>query len=349
MKNRNHAFDLLCALCILRMICLHVLQMCGHAHDEWWKEVMAWTYFFMAFFFFKSGFFNKGNGGDTLSYCKEKARRLIIPYLASGLIGDAIYFAFLPPLMEKYHAPIEPLEWQMVWTRSSFFGNPPVWFLFSFFCAYVGIHLLEKVRHLHWVAVLFPLASYWLFRMDNPLWMGVENVFMGIYFFYLGKMWRRATVRLDRDTLLWTSVALTVAFAIVNLCLPGQYAMSSNSFTGNPWGGVAGTTLALCGLSGVLMGTQVPRIPALSFIGEHSMVYFIAHYPILYFVKFTHLCFGRSIYGRYEEAIVLIPTLLIVCTWLVPFVERTPWLSGRWPNPKKRLCTETLTDLTLKS
>ena len=144
-------------------------------------------------------------------------------------------------------------------------------------------------------------------------------------------------------------MALTVAFAIVNLCLPGQYAMSSNSFTGNPWGAVAGTTLALCGLSGVLMGTQVPRIPALSFIGEHSMVYFIAHYPILYFVKFTHLCFGRSIYGRYEEAIVLIPTLLIVCTWLVPYVERTPWLSGRWPNPKKRLCTETLTDLTLKS
>ena len=59
------------------------------------------------------------------------------------------------------------------------------------------------------------------------------------------------------------------------------------------------------------------------------MVYFIAHYPILYFYKFTHLCFGRSIYGRYEEAIVLLPTLLIVCTWLVPYVERVPWLSGR--------------------
>ena len=30
MKTRNHAFDLLCGLCILRMILLHVMGMCGY-------------------------------------------------------------------------------------------------------------------------------------------------------------------------------------------------------------------------------------------------------------------------------------------------------------------------------
>lgn len=329
MKNRNHAFDLLCALCILRMLTLHVLQMCGHAQDGWWKEVMEWTFFFMPFFFFKSGYFNKGVGGDTRTYVMAKARRLLVPYVCAGLIGDAVYFAFLPPLMDRYHAPIEPLEWEMLWTRSSFFGNPPVWFLFSFFCAYVGIHLLEKVRHLHWIVLLFPPVAYGLFRLGNPLWMGMENVTMGIWFFYLGRMWRWVAERTDRDVMLWGGAALLVGFAVVNLSMGGQYAMSSNSFTGNPWGAVIGASLALCGTSGVLSGLQLPRIPALEFIGRHSMVYFIAHYPILYFYKFTHLCFGRSIYGRYEEAIVLLPTLLIVCTWLVPYVERVPWLSGR--------------------
>ena len=45
-----------------------------------------------------------------------------------------------------------------------------------------------------------------------------------------------------------------------------------------------------------------------------------------------HLSFGRSIYGRYDDVILLIPIVFIICTWLVPYVERVPWLSGRWNN-----------------
>lgn len=341
MKKRNHAFDTLCALCILRMMSLHVLQFCGHAHDGWWQTVMAWTYFLMPFFFFKSGYFNKGTSGDTGAYVWEKAQRLLVPYFACGLIGDAIYFAFLPPLMDRYHAPIEPLEWSMVWTRSGFFGNPPVWFLFSFFCMYVGVHLLDKWRFLCWTAVCFPLVSYALYRAGNPLWMGLNNVWMGIYFFYLGKAWRWIRERADADVMWWVSVVLVLGFAATNLSLPGQYTMSSNTFTGSLCGTLLGSTMALCGLSGVVLHLQTARIPLLDFIGEHSMVYFISHYPILYFYKFTHLCFGRSIYGRYEEAVILIPTLLVACTWLVPYVEKIPWLSGRWNSKETTSCLKT--------
>ena len=72
------------------------------------------------------------------------------------------------------------------------------------------------------------------------------------------------------------------------------------------------------------------------YIGEHSMVYFISHYPMLYYIKFSHLCFGRSIFGRKDEVLVLIPIIFVCCTWLVPYIERIPWLSGRWNNKETR-------------
>ena len=59
MKERNHTFDFLCGICIIRMICLHTITFCGHKEDEWWSEIMAWSFFFMCFFFFKAGYFNK--------------------------------------------------------------------------------------------------------------------------------------------------------------------------------------------------------------------------------------------------------------------------------------------------
>ena len=66
---------------------------------------------------------------------------------------------------------------------------------------------------------------------------------------------------------------------------------------------------------------------------KHSMDYFISHYPMLYFYKFMHLSFGRSIWNRSEEVFILIPAVVCLCTGIVPLVESIPWLSGRWERP----------------
>ena len=64
---------------IIRMITLHTITFCGHRMDAWWSEVMAWSFFFMCFFFFKAGYFNKTVSGDTKAYLKDKFKRLMIP------------------------------------------------------------------------------------------------------------------------------------------------------------------------------------------------------------------------------------------------------------------------------
>lgn len=330
MKQRSHAFDLLCGLCIVRMISLHVMQFTGHAQVDWWKELMGWTYFFMSFFFFKSGYFNKGLQGDTMAYVMDKAKRLLIPYISSCILGDLIYFAFVPILVNRYGHPVEPLEWSMLWERGGSLGNYPNWFLFSFFASYVVAHLLEKVRHVHWVVLVFPAVSYVLFRMGNPLWMGLNNVFIGVFFLFLGRVWRKAVDRLPRHVTIAVSALLTVVFIAGNIVWHGEYTMSGNRFEGDFLPTIVNSCTILCGLSGLLIALNVPRVPVLAYIGEHSMVYFISHYPMLYFYKFTHLSFGRSIFGRWDDTIILLPTLFAICSWLVPYIESVPWLSGRW-------------------
>lgn len=346
MKKRNHAFDLLCGICIVRMISLHVMQYCGHASDEWWREVMQWSYFFMSFFFFKAGYFNKSvTNLSSKEYIKDKAKRLLIPYLTAGAIGDVIYFGFYPALVYRFHEFPVKLSWSHIWEGSDFYGNPPVWFLFSFFCSYVAIHFLERLRHrlfanrfsprtTYWSSIFyiaFPALSYWMFTLDNPLWMSVNNVFMGIYFFELGRAWRRLLNIWSKNTTLMVSGVCCLIFVVGNIIWhDASYTMSSNTFSGNFLVTMINTTAILCGLSGLLIAGNVPRLPWICFIGEHSMVFFISHHPMIFFYRYAHLAFGRSIYGRWDDVMILLPALFMICAWLVPYIESVPILSGRW-------------------
>lgn len=342
MKQRNHTFDFLCGICIIRMITLHTITFCGHNGDDWWKVVMGWSFFFMCFFFFKAGYFNKTVSGNSKEYVKDKAKRLLVPYVAWGTIGFLVYAFYLPFEFDRYHHPIEPMSWEHLWRTSSFWGNEPVWFLFSFFCAYVLVHYMKKIHIVKPISVFqtvllatFPFISYELYSLDNPLPMSLSNVFMGAFFFYLGRGWRWCLERIPRTPSLIICSLLVIAFIISNFFWHGEYAMSSNRFDGDPFAAFINTVVILFGLSGLGIKLPLPRIPVINYIGEHSMVYFVTHYPIIQFYRFTHICYGRSIYGRWDDFIILLVFVFCICTWLVPYVEKTPWLSGRWPKKKE--------------
>ena len=346
MKKRNHAFDLLCGICIIRMVSLHTMQQCGKSNEDWWLEIMQWSYFFMSFFFFKAGYFNKSvTAMPSKAYVLDKAKRLFLPFLAAGTIGNLIYFALQIPVYNKYHHLIPRIQVEHIWENSGFYGNPPVWFLFSFFVTYILIHFFEKLRlaivarrlppyaaqATSLVYALFPLVGFWLCRNGNPLWFDLDNVFMGIFFFELGRTWHRIMDHLSPGITITISLLLITGFVVGNIVFhDAAYAMSNNKFTGDFLPVMFNTSAILCGLSGFLIAANVPRVPWISFIGEHSMVYFISHFPMLFFYRLVHISFGRSIYGRYDDVIILLPAIFMICSWLVPYIERTPWLSGRW-------------------
>lgn len=344
MKQRNHAFDLLCGICIIRMITLHVTSACGFGQEDWWTPVMQWSYFFMSFFFFKAGYFNRTVSGDSKAYLKDKFKRLMVPYLVWGTIGNIIYFFFTTFILDPRNSLVRQIDIKHLWTTSQFYGNIPCWFLFSFFMAYVVAHFISKVPPLfsvtlfgrkrnfkiHWFIFLLPFLSYWLYTKGNPLWFSFNNVFIGIYLFYLGRVWHFAIEKMGENVTLAVSGILFAVFICLNGVFAGKYTMSDNVWEGNPYIVVLNITLALCGISGLLLSIRTPRVPVLNYIGEHSMVFFVAHYPILMFYKMIRSANVRTLRSHWDDYTILLLLLFGVCFLLVPYVEKVPFLSGRF-------------------
>ena len=332
MKQRSNAFDLLCGLCILRMVMLHVICQTQLRRTPWWKETMLWTFFFMSFFFFKAGYFNKGITGKTLPYLRDRVRRLFVPYLSWGAIGFVLAFFWLSLFPEGIAKAIGKVQ-KFDWLENGFiFGNGPLWFLLSFFATYVLMHFIERVRYLHWVVLLFPAIGYWLFKHDNPLWFFLDNIFCGTFFFYMGKVWHQVLDRLSRHWALAISIVLCIGFVFANIYLHGEYEMRINRFVGPFWNVLLIMPLSLLGISGVLLTLPTPRVPVINYIGEHSMVFFVMHYPIVLSYAYASILLGHNIHKSLPDLIIIMILTFSLCFLAVPYVERVPWLSGRYKN-----------------
>ncbi|MBO7569147.1 MAG: hypothetical protein J6T11_02175, partial [Bacteroidaceae bacterium] len=142
--------------------------------------------------------------------------------------------------------------------------------------------------------------------------------------------WRWLQTRVSKPYLIGLSLLLIALFIYGNTHWHGLYDMSLNKFVMRPWGASINTICALVGISGLLLALPMRRIPVLGYIGEHSMLFFIAHYPLIFFYAFTHMVFRHTVAYHWEDVILMMLFILITCTWLVPYVEKVPWLSGRY-------------------
>jgi len=346
MKERNHAFDFLCGICIIRMLLYHITGFCYMAQKTEWQMVMHWTFFFMSFFFFKAGYFNKTVDGNSWDFTKKKFKQLMVPYFAWGLIGNIVFFTFVWFILDPNNSIVKNIDVRHIWTTSGFYGNGPCWFLFSFFMAYIAMHLFRKCPSIaiptsyntsfrikiHWIVLLFPFVSYWLYTLGNPLILSLNNVFWGVFLFFLGRLWRVAIERLRPRKMIILSSFMIIAFVILNIFDDSEYTMSSNDWIGNFPLLFAKLILSSCGLSGLFLSLHFPRIPIVNYIGEHSMVFFVAHYPILNFYKMLRSNYVHSIRGKEDDLIIMIILTFVTCAFLVPYVEKTPWLSGRFKS-----------------
>ncbi len=331
---RSHAFDLLCGLCILRMVMLHVVCQTALRQTDWWKAIMEWSFFLMSFFFFKAGYFNKGVQGDSKAYCWDKFRRLMIPYFSWAAISACVCLSFMLAFPGKFPGTEQSFHNFSLLVGGFTWGNSPLWFLPCFFASYIIVHFIEKVKHLHLIILFFPLLSYWLFKQGNPLYFMMDNVFCGAFFFYLGKVWHITLDKIGDKKGLIASIILVVAFVCVNIYLHGEYEMKTNTFIGPFWRVMLNTMLALTGLSGILLTTHIRRIPGICYIGEHSMVYYIGHYPLIMCYVYITMLMEHNIKKSVPDMIIMTILVFIICTLLVPFIERVFWLSGKTPAPK---------------
>ena len=90
------------------------------AEEEGWTIVMHWTFFFMSFFFFKAGYFNKTVDGNSWEFTKKKFRQLMIPYFVWGFIGCLVYFTFAWFILDPRNVMVKSVTLSHIWSTSGF-------------------------------------------------------------------------------------------------------------------------------------------------------------------------------------------------------------------------------------
>ncbi len=156
---RDQSMDWIAGLLILVMITGHISQESGHSLRWYALGGYSWFYFFMPWFFFKSGMFERGG---TIHMSKI-LKGLIIPFIFFTLAG---YFIWSLQYLAEH-------EWSFRWitgatlmylyAAGSFPGNGPLWFLEALIIARMLFPLFVRMHFNNWWIMMFAFGIAFIF------------------------------------------------------------------------------------------------------------------------------------------------------------------------------------------
>jgi len=294
---------------MIQIIVMHILQFSANFDDQIFTVIMRVLFFFMPWFFFKSGYLYTAPRNGLPAYLLDKSKKLLIPFLAFTLIGFVFAFPFELITSDRslWRMLLSPLFAMVRWGNGGD-GNLPIWFLLSLFFALTGFSLLDKFK-LKVLIILFPLAGYALYYYNIALPLGLSNVFLGIFFLYAGYIFRN---KIEKSKFIVVFlIACTLIFIASQLFWFSSLDMRINYVTSGNY--FVYLISALCGLGLIyFVGKKIDDIKSINYIGENSMVYFVAHWPILLLAKNIMSHFGYETKGYLFAGILAITTFVIL-------------------------------------
>lgn len=191
-KQRDSSLDAVSGFLIIFMMYCHLMYW-SQLYNHYFHEVLLHVFaFYMVWFFFKGGLFAKA-GESQLSVVSKSFHRLIVPYIIFSLIGVFFYWLDL-----RLQGPVG-MRWFVVRNvrfllqRGTFYGNLPLWFLFTLFLVRLIFNLLVRYRYTDIILALLILTLYLLRYLDvlgigghlfYPFWL--YNTIMGLAYYWLG-------------------------------------------------------------------------------------------------------------------------------------------------------------------
>ena len=262
--------------------------------------------FHMPLFFFVSGYFSKKllSCDDKLKSIKDKAQRLLIPYVAWA----AIYLVLRVSLGR-----FARFEYSLsdIWTIA--LGNNPcgqMWFLYVLFVFSLVVILFINKRN---VKILFAVAIAVSFfsPLYTPALSGISMGFslLQLVFFVGGLIADEKTINLMQS-----KISLALAFILFVGYFTMKYAFHIDYWTLRLLPAVAGVVIVL-NFGRRIEGTRISK--PLSVFGEKSMTLYVLHSPFLLAMRLLiiHIL-------KLQNPWVYIVSTSIVCVVGSLFVEK---------------------------
>ena len=165
------------------MVYYHICQYCGKV-----SVLHPVFFFFMPWFFYKSGMYFKHNS-NYAEMLKKDARTLLIPFISFGAIGLFVHILIIAiqgdtNWIHYVSFPKHILLYEIIP------GNAPLWFLLSLFIVKNFYNFfVDKINCWVLIVVCFTIAYCgYLFEIKIPRWL--FNIALGMCFYVVGSKLR---------------------------------------------------------------------------------------------------------------------------------------------------------------
>lgn len=314
-KTRNNAIDAVKGICLLHMLLLHITIVYGLTNfsgegANLYFHIMS---FFMIPFFFFSGFFFSMRE-ELKVFIKHKAERLIIPLIFWSLISLPLYYLFNYLVNGNMYL-LAPFR--LLIKIGSLGSNDALWFLFSLFFVntifyLVSYYLKSGKKVFGFIALCFIYAL--IDRYKLPCYLSSSNISLGLVYFYLGYKVKEISKEREIINVNYFIIAVSV-FILINIFDP-QYMMIV-TLTQPEGSFILNLLFSLCGTYILwFIFYKIQRTPVLSYIGSHSMSYYVWHMiPLRLFVDPVLKAYYPDI--SYGEYLVFGGGIIIISGWLI--------------------------------
>lgn len=321
--KRNDFFDFITGLFIIQIVVMHVFQSTHFYGNDVVQKIEYWSFFCMPWFYFKSGYYSKKIEIPFKTYLNERIKRLFIPYVSWLFIG---WICCFPAELAREH----PLWHILLYPFYSFlrqggggFGNAPIWFLLSLFYVSLLYYLIEHAK-IRWIVILFPLAGAILSFYKISLPLGLSNLFITAFFYYVGKYSRNLLQSRNLKVRFLMTGICFILFLFINTFWHSKVHLVNNMLAnGSYLIFIFASSIILFGIAACASIKTSLTIPGINYVGKHSMTFFVLHWPIM---KILHPFLPEE--GGIPIAVMLI-AIGTICSLLVKPVEKSKWLMGK--------------------
>lgn len=273
-------------------------------------HLMPYTYigdfvysFSVPLFIFVSGYLFK-RYGSFKEFLTHKFKSLLIPYLMFGLPFPIVIAFYNVAYAGGSYSPFSAADYfyallQELYNYIIQIRYQVIWYLAMIFLVNVVMYFILLIKH-RWVQIAIILllltsgAIYYHFG-GKPLVWNIDTVIMALPFFYVGHLLsdngkcavRITEMKKSRAALLF--VVLLIGNIIFNL-LTHYISGESLDMYFCQYGVLPLTYIsAFCGIFAFMILSIILRSRFVEFFGRHSLIYFILHQGVMYFLNLVIL------------------------------------------------------------
>lgn len=304
--KRNLSLDAIAGLLIIYMILLHVCQHANMMNEPFIKYLGYILFFFMPWFFFKSGmFYKKNNTRELITKC---ANQLLVPFVIYSVIGHILYCLIIWNEGDRnwIHYMVSPFK--QILTTGALAGNLPLWFLLTLFTTRLIYNFLpNKLLYRSGFTLLFGAFAYLLYRYTDIHITILANVCSGLFFYGCGNLFRQMQ---------YNAAVLVVALLILGLqiAIPSNVDMHNNSLTRGMYPIWILTSLCGCIIINFIF-KALPRLQILNFIGRNSLEFYVTHWNVILLAK---ICIVYIF--NIHDKLVIFYTMIAFCAIGIPVI-----------------------------